>query len=118
MDKNTHEMRLMHWTPIVNECRNSGMSVRAWCIQNNVDEKRYHYWQRRIRADLYDTLIKTEPKIESNFVQLQEPIEQTKNISSFKPDIVIHIGNSKLELSNTASEELLSKVLRVMSDVK
>ncbi|WP_050759717.1 IS66 family insertion sequence element accessory protein TnpA [Clostridium carboxidivorans] len=60
MDKVTHEMRLMQWTNIVRECLSSGMGVRTWCLENNVNEKQFYYWQRRIRKEVFSTLKKTE----------------------------------------------------------
>lgn len=118
MDKVTHEMRLMQWTPIIRECRNSNMTVKAWCVENNVNEKQYYYWQRRVRKDAFDSLKKAESKSKPNFVQLPVTADSSMNTSSFKADMVIHFGNNVLELSNTVSEELLSKVLKVMSNVK
>jgi putative transposase len=118
MDKITHEMRLMQWTPIVRECRSSGMAVKAWCLENNVNEKKFYYWQRRIREEAFGTLKNTECQNQTNFVQLQDPTDSLRNTSYFKSDMIIRIGNSVLELSNTVSEELLSKVLKVMSDAK
>lgn len=118
MDKITHEMRLIQWTPIIRECRSSDMTVRAWCLQNNVNEKQFYYWQRRVREKVSETLKKTESPSQPNFVQLQAPGDSSKSTFSFKTDMIIHIGNNVLELSNTVSEELLSKVLKVMWDVK
>ncbi|WP_238903433.1 IS66 family insertion sequence element accessory protein TnpB [Clostridium sp. YIM B02506] len=119
MDKITHEMRLAQWTPIVRECRNSGRAIESWCIENNVNEKQFYYWQHRIREVAYCALEKTESKRPSNFVQL--PVQAgsfSKNMSVFVADMRIHIGDNVLELSNTVSEELLSMVMRVMADVK
>lgn len=118
MDKVTHEMRLMQWTPIIRECRGSGMPVKSWCLENNVNEKQFYYWQRRVREEIYNTLGKTESQIQPSFVQLPVPTDNSRNTSSFTADMIIHIGNNVLEISNTVSEELLSKVLKVMSDVK
>jgi putative transposase len=118
MDKITYEMRLMQWTQIIRECRSSGMSVRDWCIENNVGEKKFYYWQRRVRGEAFESLKKNEIQNQTNFVQLPIHNDSLKTVPSFKPDIVMHIGNNILELSNTVSEELLSKVLKVMSNVK
>lgn len=118
MDRVTHEMRLMKWTPIIRECRNSGMAVRAWCLENNVNEKQFYYWQRRVRGEIFDNLKKTESQSQTNFVQLTAPADLSTNKPSFRADMIIHIGNNVLEVSNTISEELLSKALKVMSDVK
>jgi len=117
MDKITHEMRLTQWTSIVRKCRNSGMSIRSWCIENNINEKQFHYWQRRVRGEVFKNLKKTELENNPTFVQLPVPADSIGS-SSFKADIIIHTGNSTLELSNTVSEELLSKVLKVLSNVK
>lgn len=118
MDKISHEMRLMQWTPIVRECRGSGMSVKAWCLENNVNEKKFYYWQRRIREEAFDNLKKTEYQGQPNFVQLPAPADSSRDSSTFRTDMIIRIGNNVLEISNTVSEELLCKVLKVMSDAK
>lgn len=117
MDKITHEMRLIKWTPIIRECRGSGMSVKSWCVQNNVNEKQFYYWQRLIREKAFDTIKKSEIQSQPSFVQLPAPADSIRN-PFFKADMVIHTGNNVLELSNTVSEELLSKVLKVLSNVK
>jgi len=118
MDKITHEMRLMKWTPIIRECRSSGMAVKSWCIENNVNEKQFYYWQRRIREEVFGSLKKTELSSQPNFVQLPVPSDSSRNTSSFSADMVIHVGTNVLELSNNVSEDLLTKVLKVLSNVK
>lgn len=40
--------RLECWTARIMSCRNSGMTVRAWCVENGVSEKSYFYWQRQL----------------------------------------------------------------------
>lgn len=118
MDKITYEMRLMQWTQIIRECHNSGMSVKDWCLETNVSEKKFYYWQRRVRGEAFESLKKNELQNQTKFVQLSVQNDNLNNSLSFKPDIILHIGNNILELSNTVSEELLSKVLKVMSNVK
>ena len=46
MDKITHQVRAEHWTKIMNECINSGMSKTAWCRANGISVKQFFYWQR------------------------------------------------------------------------
>lgn len=118
MDKITREERLFQWRSIIDEYRNSGMTVRSWCIEKNINSRQFYYWQRRLSGQKFETVKRSKSQEEAKFVQLQVPTNSSKPISSFNPDIVIHMGNNKLELSNTASEELLSNVIKVMSDVK
>ena len=46
MDKSTSTLRFQVWTERVRECHTSGMTVKAWCEQNNINQKTYYYWQR------------------------------------------------------------------------
>ena len=48
MDKITHQVRAEHWTKIMNECINNGMSKTAWCRANGISEKQFFYWQMQI----------------------------------------------------------------------
>ena len=118
MDKITHEVRLKQWTSIIHECRNSGMTARAWCLENNVNEKQFYYWQRRVRKNTLESLVKADYQSHPSFVQLPIPAHSSENISSFTPDMVLRIGDTVLELSNSTSEELLLKVLKGISNAK
>ena len=40
--------RVKLWAERIGDCRSSGMSVRAWCRKNEISEKTYYYWQRRL----------------------------------------------------------------------
>ena len=35
--------RVQLWAERIAECRGSGMSVRAWCRENEISEKPYYY---------------------------------------------------------------------------
>ena len=45
----TQEVRLRYWAEIMRECKESGVTIRKWCKDNNIVEKTYYYWQRRLR---------------------------------------------------------------------
>ena len=53
MDKITHQIRAEHWTKVLNECINSGMSKTAWCRANGISEKQLFYWQRILRREAF-----------------------------------------------------------------
>ena len=54
MDKITHQVRAEHWTKIMNECINRGMSKTAWCRANGISEKQFFYWQRILRREAFE----------------------------------------------------------------
>lgn len=35
-----NEVKYAEWIAMVEECRGSGLSIRAWCEENNINRKR------------------------------------------------------------------------------
>lgn len=48
LQKLNADQRLAVWTQRIADCRSSGKGVKHWCQENNISEKTYYYWQRRI----------------------------------------------------------------------
>ncbi len=118
MDAKTvkHNFLRSKWTPIVTECKNSGMTVRAWCLENNVDEKQFYYWQRKIREELYPAIIeRTAIDLAPTFISIpKEVLDSRSEKNGFCPDMVINCGKIKVEISNSVSPRLLSELLKVI----
>lgn len=122
MDKITHQVRAEHWTRILNECMESGMPKTAWCRANGISEKQFFYWQRILRREAYEAfqdpslpavaeteqLPTAQPPV--SFTEIKLPTVPSDTSSVFRPDLVIRKGNFVLEISNSASAELLSRV--------
>lgn len=122
MDKITHQVRAEHWTKILNECMNSGMSKTAWCRANGISEKQFFYWQRILRREAYEAsqnpslpaVTQTEQLVgvpqPVSFAEIKLPAAPSEASSVFHPDLVIRKGNLIMEISNSASAELLSRL--------
>ena len=122
MDKITHQVRAEHWTRILNECMNSGMTKTAWCRANGISEKQFFYWQRILRREAYGAsqnpslpavteagqLSAIQPPV--SFAEIKLPAVPSDASSVFHPDLVIRKGKLVLEISNSASAELLSRI--------
>ena len=113
----TKEYRLSQWFPIVKTCRESGMTVKAWCEQHDVNEKQFYYWQIHLREPASESLVDTRQH--SKLVQLPclIPDKSNSSNSSFDPDLIIQIGKVSVELSKNISTDFLSRVLKVIADV-
>lgn len=118
--KVTRQYRLSRWAPIIKECKSSGMTVKAWCAQNNVNEKQFYYWQRRIREKLCSTVIENKVSIQTpTFVPMTKPKNTGQLIgTSFQPDMVLGYGDIRVEISNSTSPQLLVEVMKVMHHVQ
>ena len=120
MDKITHQIRAEHWARILNECMNSGMSKTAWCRANGISEKQFFYWQRILRREAYEasqnpslpavTGQLSAVKQSVSFAEIKFPAVSPDASSVFHPDLVIRKGKLVLEISNSASAELLSRI--------
>ena len=122
MDKITHQVRAAHWRKILNECMNSGMSKTAWCRANGISEKQFFYWQRILRREAYES--SQNPSLSAvtetgqlsavqqsvSFAEIKPPAVLPDASSVFHPDLVIRKGKLVLEISNSASAELLSRI--------
>ena len=52
MDQTTHEVRLANWKVIIEQCqaRPKGQTAKQWMVENDISDKQYYYWLRRLRA--------------------------------------------------------------------
>ena len=52
MDQTTHEVRLANWKAIIEQCqaRPRGQTAKQWMDENDISDKQYYYWLRRVRA--------------------------------------------------------------------
>ena len=124
MDKITHQVRAEHWAKIMNECINSGMSKNVWCRANGISEKQFFYWQRILRREAFENFRNSSfpaavgPDQELapvtqrtvSFTELKLPSSPQNIAPVFHPDLVIRKGDLILEIANSASDELLSRI--------
>ncbi len=124
MDKITHQVRAEHWAKIMNECINSGMPKTAWCRANGISEKQFFYWQRSLRREAFENsqnsslpaTVGSDQELTPvtqrtvSFPEIKLPSSSQSTAPVFHPDLVIRKGSLILEISNSASDELLSRI--------
>lgn len=113
MDKITHQIRAEHRTIILNEYINSRMSKTAWCRANGISEKQFFYCQRILRREAFEksqTSLLPADQSTICFTEIKLPPSPQSSTPVFHPDLVIRKGEMILEISNSASDALLSRV--------
>lgn len=121
MDNITYKVRCEQWANIIKECLASGMNKTAWRREHGISDKSFFYWQRRLREEAYISTLESssppavktvsmpaEPSVD--FVDLRSPERSAMSSAAFRPDVIIRKDSFSLEISNTASAELLSKI--------
>lgn len=114
MDKITDtktEFRLRQWTQIIQTCQASGMTVIAWCSQNNVNIKSYYYWLRRVRSLTCESGALEVRRNEQPIVPIA--IRQTKTPAI----ITIHLPSISVDIHDGASRETIEAVLAALKTV-
>lgn len=114
MDQSTHDVRLAKWLPIIQECVASGMSKAAWCKVNDINPKQLYYWQRKARTALLPKDLDFEQVSAKTTTFTPVPLasihKSQDSAGSFTPNIVVRSNGFTIEISNTVSSELLTRI--------
>lgn len=97
----THEAKLALWAERIQECHESGMSVKDWCRSQGISDKTYYYWFRKLKQEAFDKLPEEQrEKLSENpelFFGSKKPVcisnSSDTAVSVFKNDLQIDIKN-------------------------
>ena len=110
--KVTREYRASQWAECLKEQRNSGMTIRAWCEENNVGEKAFYYWQRKFRNEVCNIIEQNAPKALAlpSFAEIR--ITQPTNTECIAA--IIRVGEITAEIHNGADSATIESVIRTL----
>ena len=121
MDQLTHTVRRSNWINIIRQCqdRPAGTTAKQWLAENDISEKSYYYWLRKIRREVceHEGLQEVTNPSDLSFVEI--PVKTALDTTpvptvpaAMTPAAVIRSGRLTLELSNDISESLLCRLLQ------
>ena len=94
------ESRMALWSKRVSACRSSELSVRKWCLENDINEKSYYYWQRK----LYTVLTQNEPQ----FIEVPKPGQGSAVAAT------IQLGDASVDIYNGATGETITALVQAL----
>ena len=100
-----HRAKLQEWAARTQDCRSSGLSVRAWCRQEEINAATYYRWERELLA-----LAETEPCSSVSavrFAELPAPKQVSRNVA--ERSATLHIGNASLDIYPGCDAEQLHR---------
>ena len=128
MDQIIHAVRSSKWRDIIFQCQNrpTGMSIKQWMTENQISEKSYYYWQRKLRKAAFEQMndsLAALPAVQANTevsfaeIRIKEPKKIVPDIvpETIKPTAVIKTTTMTIALSNDISDNLLSRILHEVS---
>jgi len=98
----------------VKECRESGISAKAWCRAEGIAYTTYMRWSRKFPRE-----IKKEPEKKQRWFSIEDKTlksgEESKQKNKSK--IVLTNGNWHIEIDEEISTELITKTLQVVNSI-
>lgn len=116
----TKQYRLQQWTELVRECRSSGQKVTAWCMEHDVNPKKYYYWLKCVRTaagKALPSMIAGKTQIVPvNIPALPVVAGLTEPVTVSA--ITLRFDAITLEIHNNASTTLIENTLRALQNVR
>ena len=105
----TRDERRLMWQERVDQCRASGMSVAAWCRENEVPEQQMYYWLRKFRSEEADAVEDDIQWVHLGRWDRQDAMRMTEDSA-----VLIHIGRAMVEVRPGFAPALLRGVVKVL----
>ena len=111
MNELVTNVRSRKWMEMIHNQKESGLSVKNWCQQNGVSQHCYYYRLQKLRELMGSEIPKlVEIKVPKETHPEAEHIENNINNTA----AYIRTGDAVIGLTNDASEELISRIVRVL----
>ena len=73
-----HKSNLQRWAQAIQECRSSGMSVKAWCETQGITTTTYYRWERAVLSKV-EGLQQAPARV--SFAELPTPIQMQRSVA-------------------------------------
>lgn len=91
------------WAERIADCRSSELSVRAWCLENQLSEKTYYHWQRRLSGNASEQ--------QASFAEITPAaVNCTPALAA-----TVRIGRSEAAIYNGADVGTIEAILHLLS---
>ena len=94
--------KLEEWARQVEECRNSGKTVKAWCREQNLSMSTYYLRQKKVYEAVNDQA--------NTFYEVNVPIQSVEKT----PAATIEYGDYRTEIYKGTDEETIMCILRAI----
>lgn len=105
-----HRAKLQEWAAQIQNCRSSGLPVRAWCRQEGINASTYYRWERELLTAADQAPCSAVPAV--TFAELPEPKQVSRNVA--ERSATLHIGNASLDIYPGCDAELLKMLVELL----
>ena len=105
-----HRVKLQEWAARIQNCRSSGLSVRAWCRQEGVNAATYYRWERELLASAETASCSSVSAV--RFAELPAPKQVSRNVA--ERCATLHIGKASLDIYPGCDAEQLRLLVELL----
>lgn len=107
------QMHMQEWSKLIEARQNSGLSIKAWCRQNNLPESRYYYYLKKLRLAACEN-ITSETQDGSQFALVPNHARVSNRAVTRSSNIKITLSNAVVEIGEGADEAQIRFALEVL----
>lgn len=108
MNQLTTNVRNQKWLAMIRDQKASGLTIAEWCRTNHVSQHCYYYRQQKLR-ELFGSEIPMFAELQPPVPPADTDLDNTDSVAS------ISSGRTTVHLTNQASEELISRIVRALN---
>ena len=105
-----HRAKLQEWSARIQNCRSSGLSVRAWCKEHGVSKETYYRWERELLTGVRRN--GTPPSTAVTFAELPAPKQVSRNVA--ERCATLHTDNASLDIYSGCDAEQLKILVELL----
>lgn len=110
-----NQANLAKWAQIISEQKSSSLTIRDWCLQNNISHNAYNYWKHKLKESYIDSVL---PDIVPIVNQAPSPLlresrdsnETGKTLNS----ISITADGIRIEVDSSISDQRLISLIKAV----
>ena len=105
-----HHAKQQEWAAQIQNCRSSGLPVRAWCRQEGINASTYYRWERELLTGVRKN--GAPPSTAVTFAELPEPKKMSRNVA--ERCATLHIGKASLDIYPGCDAEQLRLLVELL----
>lgn len=112
MDQVTNNVRRNNWIAMIQDQKQSGLTVAAWCRQANISTNCFYYRQQKLREAAANAVPQL---VEINASEIATRVAEYEAPDLDNKTAFISSGSVSVALTNAASAQLIQNILRAIN---
>ena len=132
VNQTMHQANLSKWTALFHEQRQSGLTIKDWCSQNNVSVYAFFYWKRIAKETYVQSILpRSVPQPQSDQLSClpdttpateKHELYNLSNLHDHQPQpapvpITISLDNIRITFDADASDDRIFQILKAVRHV-